>query len=278
MRQANSSGLAWVVGRVCLFLVLSQGWVHAVVLDTQGEYHFGPETSRNQACHLAAERAKFNALSLVIGEQISSEEKLSCQQSSARDSTASCEMNKNTWSFLDGNIRTAEKVSETVKVLDGASVCKVTMVVDIANPKVKTNPYFDVKVSLNKKNYREGEAMQIELQPSAPMYISIFAWYPHLDGENMVQIFPNSFDTHNFISDFTRIPSHKAKQSYGLESFWQPSYPNSKEVVDEWLIVVGTLKPVAWQSNYNLKSLKEKLSEIPMNERRVVRKNYFQLR
>ena len=197
MRQANTCGLAWVAGRVCLFLVLSQGWVHAVVLDTQGEYHFGPETSRNQACHLAAERAKFNALSLVVGEQISSEEKLSCQQSSARDSTASCEMNKNTWSFLDGNIRTAEKVSETVKVLDGASVCKVTMVVDIANPKVKTNPYFDVKVSLNKKNYREGEAMQIELQPSAPMYISIFAWYPHLDGENMVQIFPNSFDTHN---------------------------------------------------------------------------------
>jgi hypothetical protein len=110
------------------------------------------------------------------------------------------------------------------------------------------------------------------------MYISIFAWYPHLDGENMVQIFPNSFDTHNFISDFTHIPSHKAKQSYGLESFWQPSYPNSKEVVDEWLIVVGTLKPVAWQSNYNIKGFKEKLSEIPMNERRVVRKNYFQLR
>ena len=213
MMLAYTSRLAWFASLACLFLALSQGGVHAVVLDTQGEYHFGPETSRNQACHLAAERAKFNALSLVVGEQISSEEKLSCQQSSARDSTASCEMNKNTWSFLDGNIRTAEKVSETVKVLDGASVCKVTMVVDIANPKVKTNPYFDVKVSLNKKNYREGEAMQIELQPSAPMYISIFAWYPHLDGENMVQIFPNSFDTHNFISDFTHIPSHKAKQS-----------------------------------------------------------------
>ena len=249
-----------------------------MVLDTQGEYHFGPETSRNQACHLAAERAKFNALSLVVGEQITSEEKLTCQQSTGRDTTASCEMNKNTWVFLDGNIRTAEKVSESVKVLDGASVCKVTLVVDIANPKAKTNPYFDVKVTLNKKNYREGEAMQIELQPSAPMYVSIFAWYPHLDGENMVQIFPNSFDTHHHISEFTRIPSHKAKHSYSLESFWQPSYPNSKEVVDEWLIVVGTLKPIAWQSNYNLKGFKEKLSEIPMNERRVVRKNYFQLR
>ena len=94
----------------------------------------------------------------------------------------------------------------------------------------------------------------------------------------MVQIFPNSFDTHHHISEFTRIPSHKAKHSYSLESFWQPSYPNSKEVVDEWLIVVGTLKPIAWQSNYNLKGFKEKLSEIPMNERRVVRKNYFQLR
>lgn len=168
MRQANSCGLAWVAGRVCLFLVLSQGWVHAVVLDTQGEYHFGPETSRNQACHLAAERAKFNALSLVVGEQISSEEKLSCQQSSGRDSIASCEMNKNTWSFLDGNIRTAEKVSETVKVLDGASVCKVTMVVDIANPKVKTNPYFDVKVSLNKKITARAKRCRSNCSPVRP--------------------------------------------------------------------------------------------------------------
>jgi hypothetical protein len=278
MRLASSCSLTGFAGLACLFIALSQGVVHAVVLDTHGEYHFGPETSRNQACHLAAERAKVNALSLVVGEHISSEEKLTCQQSTGRDSTASCEMNKNTWVFLDGNIRTAEKVSETVKVLDGASVCKVTMVVDIANPKTKTNAYFDVKVSLNKKNYREGEAIQIELQPSAPMYVSIFAWYPHLDGENMAQIFPNQFDTNNHITSFTRIPSHQAKQSYVLESFWQPSYPNSKEVVDEWLIVVGTLKPVAWQSNYNLKGFKEKLSEIPMNERRVVRKNYFQLR
>ena len=278
MMLACTSRLARFAGLACLFFVMSQGGVHAVVLDTQGEYHFGPETSRNQACHLAAERAKFNALSLVVGEQISSEEKLTCQQSTGHDSTASCEMNKNTWVFLDGNIRTAEKISESVKVLDGASVCKVTLVVDIANPKAKTNAYFDVKVTLNKKNYREGEAIQIELQPSAPMYVSIFAWYPHLDGENMVQIFPNNFDTNNHISEFTRVPSHKAKQSYALESFWQPSYPNSKEVVDEWLIVVGTLKPIAWQSNYNLKGFKEKLSEIPMNERRVVRKNYFQLR
>ena len=278
MNLARSCGLAGVARLVCVLWVLGHGWAQAVVFDTQGEYHFGPETSRNQACHLAAERAKVNALSLVVGEQITSEEKLTCQQSTGHDSTASCEMNKNTWVFLDGNIRTAEKVSESVKVLDGASVCKVTMVVDIANPKAKTNPYFDIKVTLNKKNYREGEAIQIELQPSAPMYVSIFAWYPHLDGENMVHIFPNQFDTNNHLSEFTRIPSHKAKQSYALESFWQPSYPNSKEVVDEWLIVVGTLKPVAWQANYDLKGFKEKLSEIPLNERRVVRKNYFQLR
>jgi hypothetical protein len=264
------------LGLIALFLFPYGSF--AVVLDTQGEYHFGPDTSRNQACYLAAERAKYNALSLVVGEQVTSEEKLTCQQSTAYESIASCEMHKNTWVFLDGNVRTAEKISETVKVLDGASVCKVTMVVDIANPKLKTNPYFDIKVSLNKKNFRAGEPMQIELQPSSPMYVSIFTWYPHLDGENMTQLFPNGFDSNPYLTDFTRIPSHTAKQSYTLESFWQPSYPQSKDVVDEWLIVVGTQKPVLWQSSYSLKSFKEKLSEIPLNERRVVRKNYFQLR
>jgi hypothetical protein len=122
MMPACTSRLAWFVSLACLFLALSQGGVHAVVLDTQGEYHFGPETSRNQACHLAAERAKFNALSLVVGEQITSEEKLTCQQSTGRDTTASCEMNKNTWVFLDGNIRTAEKVSEVFKLLNNLKI------------------------------------------------------------------------------------------------------------------------------------------------------------
>ncbi len=278
MMQVNRLCLRELFYQACWMLMVFHCAAHAVVLDTQGEYHFGPDTSRNQACHLAAERAKLNALSLVVGEQISAEEKLTCQQSTGGASTASCEMNKNTWVFLDGHIRTAEKVSETVKVVDGASVCKVTMVVDIDNPKAKTNPYFDIKVSLNKKNYREGEPIEIELQPSSPMYITLFAWYPHLDGENMSQLFPNQFDSNNYITEYTRIPSHKAKQPYALESFWQPSYPNSKDVVDEWLIVVGTQKPVAWQASYSLKSFKEKLLEIPLNERRVVRKNYFQLR
>lgn len=263
---------------MCIALAMVHGLAAAVVIDAQGEYHFGPDTSQNQACYLAAERAKFNALSWVVGEQLSSEEKLTCQQSAGQETTTSCEMNKNTWSFLDGHIRTSEKVSERVKVLDGASVCKVTLVVDIANPTIKTNPYFDVKVSLNKKTFRAGEAMQIELIPNSPMYVNIFTWYPLLDGENLVQIFPNNFETSSYIAEFTRIPSLRAKQTYTLESYWQPSYPNGKDVVDEWLIVVGTLKPMTWQSSYTLQAFKEKLSEIPLNERRVVRKNYFQLR
>ena len=268
----------WLAWPLFAALVVLQGPSWAVVIDTQGEYHFGPDTTRNQACYLAAERAKYNALSWVVGEQLSSEEKMTCQQNAGQDTTFSCEMNKISWSFLDGDIRTAEKVSEQVKVLEGSSVCKVTLVVDIAHPKVKTNPYFDIKVSLNKKNFRAGEDMQIELLPSSPMYVSIFTWYPLLDGENIVQIFPNRYDATSFISAFTRVPSHFAQHAYALESYWQPSYPNSKEVVDEWLIVVGTLKPITWQPSYNLKAFKEKLSEIPLNERRVVRKNYFQLR
>ena len=267
-----------VARQLSAIVLMMHGFAFALVIDTQGEYHFGPDTSRNQACYLAGERAKYNALSWVVGEQLSSEEKLTCQQSTGQDTTTSCEMNRITWSFLDGQIRSAEKISEKVKVLDGASVCKVTLVVDIANPKIKTNPYFDIKVSLNKKSFRAGEDMHIELLPSSPMYVSIFTWYPLLDGENVVQIFPNSYESSNYLSEFTRIPSHRAKQGYALESFWQPSYPNGKEVVDEWLIVVGTLNPLTWQASYTLKAFKEKLAEIPLNERRVVRKNYFQLR
>ena len=94
-----------VARQLSAIVLMMHGFAFALVIDTQGEYHFGPDTSRNQACYLAGERAKYNALSWVVGEQLSSEEKLTCQQSTGQDTTTSCEMNRITWSFLDSSLK-----------------------------------------------------------------------------------------------------------------------------------------------------------------------------
>lgn len=56
----------------------SLGGAVAKVVPASGEYLFGPETSENEACELARNKAKSMALSQVVGEKVSSEEQLIC--------------------------------------------------------------------------------------------------------------------------------------------------------------------------------------------------------
>ena len=51
-----------------LVLMCSSGSAAAKVVTASGEYLFGPETSDNEACELARNKAKSLALSQVVGE------------------------------------------------------------------------------------------------------------------------------------------------------------------------------------------------------------------
>jgi hypothetical protein len=63
-----------------------------------------------------------------------------------------------------------------------------------------------------------------------------------------------------------------------LELEWTAPVDFDKELMSEWIIVVATKKPMNWLPVYDMARFKEKLLEIPADQRRVVHRSYVLMR
>ena len=243
-------------------------------IDVKADFYFGPDVSRNQACDSAREAAKSKAIAMVTGEKISFDQQFQCFQNSNRGDARQCEMNQNSSVLVEGRITKSETISEIVKTVPGAQVCSVLMVVDVAPPSVESDPSFDFQLELNRANFRQGDSLSIRVSPSAPMYIQIFNWRSAFNKENVVKIFPNELDKDNYITKSTTIPAKNSDTKYSLELDWEAPTGYDKDFMNESIIVVASKKPISWLSIYDIQRFKEKLMEIPLNQRRVVQRPY----
>ena len=257
----------------CLLFICSNS-VLAVPIDVKADFYFGPDVSRNQACDSAREAAKSKAIAMVTGEKISFDQQFQCFQNSNRGDGRQCEMNQNSSILVEGRITKSETISETVKTVPGAQVCSVLMVVDVAPPSVESDPSFDFQLELNRANFRQGDSLSIMVSPSAPMYIQIFNWRSAFNKDNVVKIFPNDLDKDNYITRSITIPAKNSDAKYSLELDWEAPNGYDKDFMNESIIVVASKKPIAWLSVYDMQRFKEKLMEIPLNQRRVVQRPY----
>lgn len=260
------------------FFLAPMNPIHAEAVSARGEYLYGPETSEADACRLAEERAKAAALSKVFGESISMEEQMSCRETSGGKSDYGCELDRVSWSLIEGDIRAITANQKVIEPRAGAKACMVTLTVDIVIPDRRPDANFDVKVNINEKRYRVGEVLTIELEPTAPMHVAIFNWVPYRNNNAVTQMFPNEMDPHNYISKKTDIPTENKLATYSFTMAWLESLPKSRNFVDEYLIVIGTKEPIKWLSSYDLADFKSRLREIPLDERRIVKRGYQLIR
>ena len=259
------------------FLVI-MGQAHAEAVNAKGEYLYGPDTSEADACRLAKERAKANALSKVFGESISMEEQMSCREVKGGKPDYGCELNRVSWSSIEGDIRSVTDYHKVIESRVGERACIVTLTADVVIPNRKPDSSFDLKATLNEKMYRAGEVLTIALEPTAPMHIAIFNWVPYQDRDAVIQMFPNPMDPQSHITKKTSIPTESKLSAYNFTMTWLESLPKNKTFVDEYLIVIGTKKPIKWLSSYEFSDFKLKLSEIPLDEMRVVKRGYQLIR
>ncbi len=259
------------------FLVI-MGQAHAEAVNAKGEYLYGPDTSEADACRLAMERAKANALSKVFGESISMEEQMSCREVKGGKPDYGCELNRVSWSSIEGDIRSVTDYRKVIESRLGERACIVTLTADVVIPDRKSDSSFDLKATLNEKMYRAGEVLTIALEPTAPMHIAIFNWVPYQDRDAVIQMFPNPMDPQSHITKKTSIPTESKLSAYNFTMTWLESLPKNKTFVDEYLIVIGTKKPIKWLSSYEFSDFKSKLSEIPLDEMRVVKRGYQLIR
>ncbi len=256
-----------------LVLMCSSGSASAKVVTASGEYLFGPETSDNEACELARNKAKSLALSQVVGEKVSREEQLVCNQTTGKSTDYGCEFNRITWSMIDGDIREVRNETRKIETREGTKACVISLEADIIEPTKKPDPNFDFSAKLNKSVFSVGEDMLLELEGTEPAHLVIFNWLPNQKNE-VIRIVPYTNDPNVSSFHLTKGDSNKVFRRFPFEAHWSDAYSKNKKFVDEWLIIIATKKPYKWLSSYDFEKFKERLREIPIDERRIVRKGY----
>jgi hypothetical protein len=259
---------ALVIVGLCAF-----GNAAAEISAGRAEYLYGPETARKDACDLAVAKARSRALANVMGEFVSTEELLSCQGTTGKRADYGCDMNQIAWSQIEGEIRRTLKENTTVEEREGASACIADVEIEVVIPKEKPDPNFQLRADFGQTVFRVGDRFNLDIELSQPGYFAVFNWLPH-DSHSVVRIIPNTDDPAQSTVQLRQNNNKALKESYGLVASWADSYTGRRKFYDEYLIVVATKKPQRWMSRYNLDDFKALLQQIPITERRLVKKGY----
>jgi hypothetical protein len=251
------------------------------------EYSYDGEVANNVACRNAEERAKSKAIALVLGEVVSSEEQMYCRSTNGKTADA-CEFNQTSWSMIEGEIRSVKVVKREEAVPRGANVwaCVLTLSVDVVVPTRKPDPNFQVKSEIYflapgtrqrdkvlRKSFHAGDDLLFDVQSTEPAHHALFGWLPN-DDNKVYRIDSPTTRPNCPQGVLSAADKSKTAESYCLTASWSDAYKDSKKTYDEWLILVATKSPQKWLTAYELDQFKAILREIPLDQRRVVRRPY----
>lgn len=259
---------------ICTYGLLVIGCIANAEMTTGvGEYLYGPETSKAEACRLALDKAKSMALSSVMGESVSNEQQLYCKETSGKKADVDCDYNNVTWSLIEGDLKPPKRVDQKIEERAGATACTVSIDVDVIVPVRKPDPNFEVKLKINQTVFRVGDDFTLEFESTLPAYYAIFNWLPNENNQINRVLLTGAAD----ISDSDALKKNASGRFQFKQAFtatWSKAYKGDKKFYDEWVLVIVTKKPYKWLSSYDFETFKEKLREIPNDERRIKRMGY----
>ena len=261
-----------------VLLLLFAGMASSVTAETKtstasAEYLYGPETSKNEACNLALGKAKMKALANVLGESVSAEELLSCKGSTGKDSDYRCDLNQVTWSQIDGDIKRTISEKTVTEERGDASACVAEVTIEIVIPKDKPDPNFQLRADFKQTVFRVGDDFNLDIELSQQGFVTVFNWLPH-DSNSVVRIIPQSEDPSQSNVFLSAEKTKGLKASYAMTANWADSYTGKRKFYDEYLLVVATKRPIKWLSKYSLDEFKSYLQQIPITDKRLVKKAY----
>lgn len=265
----------WYIVPLALVMALLSFDAKADWVLAEDTYNFGPEMSQTMACKRAERRAKEKALKSVVGEKISSEDNMVCSE---MKDDAECILNRSTWSTIDGLVKgIRNKTRKTVPGMSGYNACTVSLEVNVGVADGNPDPSFDLQVKLNQRTFRNGEHLKISLTPTKTMYVNVFQYLPYQDSEKQItRIFPNSFDKKRLFNEKEKssVPTREGSLQYDLKVGFPVKLSGDKDLVDEYLMVLGTKNSVDFRDEYTREEFNTRLSEIPRQNRRIVRRAY----
>ncbi len=227
-------------------------WVGpALASNGFGEYHFGPETSENEACMRAEQRAKLEAVRNVIGETLFAEEFSRCSDSKGQ---ITCAYDQSVYSTTDAFIRSTKRVKRYVDQHSGSKTCSIEITAKVSTDRPKYDAYVEGKFL-----YKHGENMVYRVKTNEPVKVFVF----HTEGNKATMMWPAFYGTNNKVANELVFPT----QGYKITAL------ASKAKLPEGLIFVFTNEEVNFMRDYDVDDLNNKLLSMKITERRIIRRN-----
>ena len=254
-----------------LALGLAAGEARAEWSSGKGAFIFGPEMSEHEACQRADRRAQEKAVAGVSGERLFSEDMVSCSE---RKDAAGCLLKRHTWSVIDGEIQGVRNKKVSTKDLgNGTRECSVSLEADVRMGSGRPDPGFDMSIDLNRSVFRHGELLEISIDPTQAMYLTVFQWLPYEAAERQVmRIFPNEYDRQNYHEGRVVIPTPARTEDYDFEVKFPEKVDYEDKSVDEFLMIVGTREKIRFRYSYSLREFRSRLLELPRDQWRQVKR------
>ena len=239
--------------KILVLLLLIIYPANAEIVTATGKHKHLGNFSVDDSCKIASNRANKNAIIKTLGQSVSSEVVSKCSEI---DGEYECERNQLSLFELNGDIT---KILDT-ETNDGKDsetkirFCEVTIKANVEPVKQNLDPTFQFDVMLNQEIFREGEIIDININTSKKMYMTIFQWLPYggMKFNKVTKIFPNK--------DFNKNTNNLIEENINLK--YEVYFPEEikKNKVDEYLVFIASEKEIPWLNEYTeMEGLKSQL-------------------
>ena len=216
-----------------------------------GEWHFGPDVSENFACQKAETLARIDAIRSVVGENIFIDEFYQCKEV---NDERKCASDTAMFSMTDSYVKKITARNRAVRAVPGGKICTVDLDVKVTNERPKIDAFVDGRFM-----YKAGEHMTFRMATNKPTKVYIF----HIEGQKATMMWPTYVGTNNTVANELTVPT----QGYKMIA---RSGPNK---FTESLVFVFSNDDLNFMRDYDMNDLNAKLLSIPIENRRIIRRN-----
>ena len=147
-----------------------------------------------------------------------------------------------------------DKRNEGKEIGSDIRFCEVTIKANVVPVKQNLDPTFQFNVKLNQEIYRSGDILEININTSKKMYISIFQWLPYggKKYDKVTKIFPNK----QFNKNVNNLINDNINLKYEV---YFPEEIKQKKVI-EYLVFIASERQIPWLNEYTeIEGLKSQL-------------------
>ena len=209
-----------------------------------GEYRYGPDTTENLACELAEERAKEDAIIKYVGQSVEAQIKEECMREK-------CVFHRDTFSELNGYIKSLTKKEIEKQLFPGYSACVVTIEAEVAG--INNTIIFQVD---GKFDVKHEEEMTFKLVSNRAGKVGMFNYH----GNKYYKV-----QEAKFASQRTEImlPYDKTKKLVAM-------VPDGQKQSKELVTFLFSEKDIVFKNEYSTLEMKNLIASIPPMNRKVV--------